>query len=81
MNTVIYSTNSCGYCVMAKAWLKENNISYTEIVLDNQEAISKFKEECPGKTTVPQILISGILIGGYDELMEKQEYVLGILEG
>lgn len=76
MNVLIYSTNRCGYCVRAKAWFETQNISYTEIVLDNQEAIKKFQEDCPGKTTVPQIIINEELIGGYDELIQKQEYII-----
>ena len=79
MSVLIYSTNRCGYCVRAKAWFDKQNISYTEIILDNQEAIKKFQEDCHGKTTVPQIFVNGQLIGGYDTLMEKQEYIIGLL--
>ena len=81
MNVTVFSTNTCPYCVKAKTWLSENDISYDEIVLDNQDAIIRFKESCPGKTTVPQIIVNDELIGGCDDLMEKQEYVFGILKG
>ena len=80
MSVLIYSTARCGYCVRAKAWFESKNIAYDEIVLDNQEAIAKFKDDCPGATTVPQILVDRELIGGYDTLMEKQEYVIGLLQ-
>ena len=77
----IYSTETCGYCIMAKRWLTENQIEYTEILLDNQEAISQFREECPGQRTVPQIFVLGELIeGGYDGLMKKKEEVLILLK-
>lgn len=77
----IYSTETCGYCVMAKRWLSENQIEYAEILLDNQEAISQFRDECPGQRTVPQILIDGSLIeGGYTGLMEKREEMLTLLK-
>jgi len=79
MDVTIYSTAMCPYCVKAKTWMIANNILYKEVVLDNKDAINEFKEACPGKTTVPQIIIDEELIGGHDELMEKQEYVLGIL--
>ena len=79
MGVIIYSTNTCPYCIRAKTWLNNNNITYDEVILDNQEAITKFKKDCPGKTTVPQILINDELIGGYDELMEKREYVINLL--
>lgn len=81
MSVKIYSTNTCPYCVRAKAWLNENDISYNEIMLDNQDAIAQYQQDCPGKKTVPQILVNGELIGGHDELMEKKEYVLNVLKG
>ncbi len=77
----VYTTETCGYCVMAKDWLSTNQIEYDEIILDNQEAIIQFREECPGCTTVPQIFVLDELIdGGYDGLMEKKEEVLLLLK-
>ena len=76
----IYSTKQCPYCVRAKAWCESRNIEYDEIILDNQEAIGQYRTDCPGKATVPQILVNGELIGGHDELMEKRDYVLGKLK-
>ena len=70
----------CPYCVQAKKWLTAHDIVYDEIILDNQEAIAQYRVDCPGKATVPQIFVGDELIGGYDELMEKQAYVLGILK-
>jgi len=77
----IYSTEMCGYCTRAKHWLTENNIKYTEIILDNQGAIQQFQKDCPGLRNVPQIIIDGDLIdGGYDGLMECKEEVLTLLK-
>lgn len=77
----IYTTETCGYCVMTKRWFLENQIEYTEILLDNQEAIKQFHDDCPGQRTVPQIVIDGDLIeGGYTGLMEKQEEVRSLLK-
>ena len=80
MAVKIYSTNQCGYCVRVKEWFKARDIEYNEIILDNQEAIAQYRVDCPGMSTVPQIFIENELIGGHSELMEKQEYVLGILK-
>ena len=80
MGVKIYSTKQCPYCVRAKAWFENHDIIYDEIVLDNQDAIAQYRIDCPGKATVPQIFIEDELIGGHDELMEKQAYVLGILK-
>lgn len=77
----VYTTETCGYCTMAKSWLIENNIEYAEILLDNQEAIAQFRVDCPGQRTIPQILVDGDLIdGGYMGLMEKKEEVLTLLK-
>jgi len=81
MNVIVYSTNTCPYCVKAKTWLSTNNIKFDEIILDNQDDIAKFKKDCPGKNTVPQILINDELIGGCDDLMARQEYVLDLVSG
>lgn len=80
MGVKIYSTVQCPYCVRAKKWFKDHDINYDEIILDNQDAIDQYRIDCPGKATVPQIFVGDELIGGHDELMEKQAYVLGILK-
>jgi len=80
MNVKIYSTKTCGYCRLAKDWFDSNNINYDEILLDNQQAMAEFKEDCPGLKTVPQIFVLNQLIdGGYDGLMENKEEVLSLL--
>jgi len=83
MKTVkIYSTPVCPYCTKAKAWLTENNIAYDEVMLTDQEAIGQFKEECPGLTSVPQILVDGVLHeGGHDGLMANKEGFKKLVEG
>jgi len=68
----IYSTTMCGYCQQAKALLDEAGIDYTEIdVHQDAEAMSTMVEM--QFTTVPQILIDDVWIGGFDELVEMQE--------
>lgn len=76
MEVKIYSTKQCPYCVRAKAWFDVRSIEYNEIILDNQDAIAQYRIDCPGKSAVPQIFVDGELIGGHDELMERQIYVL-----
>jgi glutaredoxin 3 len=62
----------CGYCQQAKALLDSVGISYTEIdVHQDDEAMSIMREM--EFTTVPQILIDDVWIGGYLELVEMQE--------
>jgi len=80
MRVRVYSTISCGYCKATKTWLSENNIEFEEIMLDNQQAIGQFKEDCPGATMVPQIIIDGVLHkNGYQGLMENAEKIKEML--
>ena len=66
----IYTRNSCIYCDMAKALMKENDIDFIEINIDfdNEERLL-LKEQ--GHKTVPQIYDEGNNhIGGYTDLLE-----------
>ncbi len=38
MNIIVYSTTSCPYCKMLKDYLSEKNVSYTEKLVDQDEA-------------------------------------------
>jgi len=68
----IYSTSMCGYCQQAKALLDGMDIEYTEIdVHEDAEAMAIMREM--EFTTVPQILIDDVWIGGYVELAEMQD--------
>lgn len=70
MDVKIYTTSRCPYCSMAKRLFDEQNISYNEIDIE-AENISREEMEKIGKSsTVPQILIDGTPIGGYDELLD-----------
>lgn len=64
---IIYSTPTCHFCHMAKDHFNANNIEYTEkdVATDlkaRQEMIEK-----SGQMGVPQILINGQLIVGFDQ--------------
>lgn len=77
---LIYSKTNCPYCVKAKLLLKQNNIYYDEILLDNDENRKIFYEEvsikeCVEVNSVPQIYLelddySVDYIGGFDKLKE-----------
>lgn len=61
MNIVIYSTDTCRYCVEAKKYLNNRGLSWTEQ--------APHTEGWPtGMKTVPQIVIDGKHIGGYEDL-------------
>ena len=65
---LIYTTNICPYCVMAKRLLDKKGVAYIEI---NVEAQMGLREEMMRKTnrrTVPQIYIDDLHVGGFDDL-------------
>ena len=64
----VYTTRWCGYCVRAKALLRDRGLEYEEISLDDDPAFRQKLHELTGGWTVPQILIDGRPIGGYTEL-------------
>lgn len=75
METIIYSTPTCQYCVAAKDFLRANNINYTEIdVSTNPEAKAEM-QELTGQKTVPVIRIGtdDVVVGfsGNEELLKK----------
>ena len=69
MEIVVYSTRWCGPCNNAKRLLKERDLEFTEIDI---EEIGWTRDDLFKKTggrTVPQIVFDGETIGGYDELL------------
>jgi glutaredoxin 3 len=66
----IYTTNWCLYCDLAKRFFDEKGWDYEEI---NIEELGWGREKLleVGKAmTVPQIVIDGTPIGGYDDLVK-----------
>lgn len=67
----LYTKNNCGYCMQAKALLKNNNIEFEEInIEENPEARDFVINE--GHRTMPQIYKDGKLFveGGYTGLRD-----------
>jgi len=65
---VVYSTERCPYCVMAKRLLESKSLTYREIDVTNDEALLQEMVARSGRRTVPEIFIDDDLVGGYDDL-------------
>jgi len=66
-NVIIYTTNNCPYCDMAKRFMKENNVEYKEInVTDDTKAANEMVEKS-GQMGVPVLDIDGQIIVGFDK--------------
>lgn len=76
MKVEIYTKETCMFCHKAKAWFAEHNIPYEEKDVGTTAAFSAMQERVPGAKTVPQILIDGHIIGGWDNLSAYAEPIL-----
>jgi glutaredoxin len=66
----IYTTNWCPYCVAAKRFFDEKGWPYEEINIAEKDWNREKLFEVGKSMTVPQIVIDGEAIGGYDDLMQ-----------
>ena len=65
----IYTSALCGFCSAAKRLLDSKNIDYTEIDVTFDHRIRQdMTERAGGKTSVPQIFVDNVGIGGCDDL-------------
>ena len=67
----VYSTARCAFCDRTKVMLDKWDIPYEEVRIDiDSNAMREFSKVTNGARTVPQIVIDGKPIGGFDELTE-----------
>lgn len=74
-NVEIYTSMTCGYCMMAKRLLKRKGVEFTEIGVDMKPELREaMMKRAEGRRTVPQIFINNEGIGGFDDLnaLERQ---------
>jgi len=62
----VYSTNTCPYCDMMKNFLQQNQISYTEVNVQQDQAAAQKLVETTGQMGVPQTNINGQWVLGFD---------------
>jgi glutaredoxin 3 len=79
---LIYTTNICPYCVMAKRLLDKKGVYYTEINVDAKPGLREEMMIKTNRRTVPQIYIGDYHVGGFDELhqLEQQKKLDDFLE-
>ena len=65
----IYTTAWCPYCSAAKSLLAEKGVAFREIDVERaQGARAAMVERAGGRTSVPQIFIGALHVGGCDDL-------------
>lgn len=68
-DVIIYTFETCPYCIKAKRLLNDESIGFTEIEISNQkERLSELKKKT-NCSTVPQIFVDDKFIGGCDDVI------------
>jgi glutaredoxin len=73
MKAVIWSKYQCPYCDQAKALMKQRGIEFEEKKIGDGYTKEDLLEAIPTARTVPQIILDGELIGGFQELKKRLE--------
>jgi glutaredoxin 3 len=68
-NIIVYSKKICPYCEYAKNFLTQKGLAFTEKRVDMDAASLQEMIQLTQGRTVPQIVINGRPIGGYDDMM------------
>ena len=66
---ILYTSAICGYCVAAKNFLKSRGLQWREVRIDTDPAERERMVALARRTTVPQIFVGAVHVGGYDDLM------------
>jgi glutaredoxin 3 len=65
----IYTRDYCYYCQAAKELLKRKAVAFTEInTTGKSELRAEMLSRANGRTTVPQIFVGAVHVGGCDDL-------------
>lgn len=66
----VYSKDNCPFCVKAKMLLDMKQVEFVEKKVGVDVTREELLEIAPQARTVPQIVIDGEVIGGYDQLTQ-----------
>lgn len=65
---VFYGTGRCGFCTMARRLLREKGVHFVYIDVANDPMQRELMEQRSGRTSVPQIFVGDLHLGGYTDL-------------
>lgn len=79
----IYTKQTCPYCIRAKHLLTQKKVAFEEIDIEaDPSRRSEMITKAHGRTTVPQIFIDGVHVGGCDDLyaLDREEKLDSMLK-
>ncbi|RNF30804.1 hypothetical protein NM04_10535 [Massilia aurea] len=65
-NVVLYGTNSCPYCIQARAYLREHNIAFIDRNISDSDQSNRELAQLGGKA-VPVILVGERMLTGFNQ--------------
>lgn len=65
---VLFSTDSCAFCVHAKSLLTKRGVAFEEVDLAEHPELQTELAKVTGREGFPQIVVDGEPIGGLNEL-------------
>ena len=65
----LYTSAVCGYCMAAKSFLKSRGLEWTEVRVDLDPDARQRMVAMSKRTSVPQIFVGDVHVGGYDDMM------------
>ena len=71
MKAIVWSKDSCPFCVQAKALLESKGIEFEERNVSQDWTREQLLEAVPTARTLPQIFLDEELVGGFTELRKK----------
>ena len=70
-NLTVIARENCIYCRLAVRLLEDKGLQFELLMLGIDFQREEFESLAPGAKTFPQILVNGISIGGYEDLLEN----------
>lgn len=66
----IYGSDNCSYCKNAIKLCQNSGLEFEYIDIDYVQDWDGLRQKLGNFRTVPQIVLDGVLVGGYDDLVE-----------
>lgn len=71
MKAIVWTKDSCAYCIQTKQLLDTKGIMYEERKIGSDWTKEQLLEAVPTARTVPQIFLDEQYVGGYQELRQR----------
>ena len=66
----VYCSAACGYCARAVRLLDKKGVEYQLLRVDQDQALRQEMQNRSKRTSVPQIFIDDVHVGGFDDMAE-----------